>query len=342
MQEQLDAKPLQLCGRDMKQETEAKYLGDWLSSFGLSASVDVTIKKRKGLTYLAIYDIRAVIEDCRSMVCGGIKAGIDIWEAAVLPKLLFNSSCWLDISTPTMQELESLQLDFYRCLLAVGSGCPIPSLYWETGGFMMKYRILQAKLLLLHHIATLPGDSLAREMYEVQKDFRFPGLLLECEDFLTDEGVLNLENYTPFQWKNLVKTNIYKLNRSEILEQMKPLKKISYKEHISEKCQLQPYMTKLNIAEARLKFKLKTRMTPTVRMNFQSDPEFASKLWTCPGCTAQSHKVQEKVEGRRDTQAHILTCAGYAQFREHKDLTDDKDLTKYFSQVIQQRMDDNT
>ena len=200
----------------------------------------MTIKKRKGLTYLAIYDIRAVIEDCRSMVCGGIKAGIDIWEAAVLPKLLFNSSCWLDISTPTMQELESLQLDFYRCLLALGSGCPIPSLYWETGGFMMKYRILQAKLLLLHHIATLPGDSLAREMYEVQKDLRFPGLLLECEDFLTDEGVLNLENYTPFQWKNLVKTNIYKLNRSEILEQMKPLKKISYKEHISEKCQLQP------------------------------------------------------------------------------------------------------
>ena len=217
-------------------------------------------------------------------------------------------------------------LDFYRCLLAVGSGCPIPSLYWETGGFMMKYRILQAKLLLLHHIATLPGDSLAREMYEVQKDFRFPGLLLECEDFLTDEGVLNLENYTPFQWKNLVKTKIYKFNRSEILEQMKPLKKISYKEHISEKCQLQPYMTKLNIAETRLKFKLKTRMTPTVRMNFQSDPEFASKLWTCPGCTAQSHKVQEKVEGLRDTQAHILTCAGYAQFREHKDLTDDKIL----------------
>ena len=69
MQEQVDAKPLQLCGRNMKQETEAKYLGDWLSSFDLSASVDVTIKKRKGLTYLAMYDNRTVIEDCRSMVC---------------------------------------------------------------------------------------------------------------------------------------------------------------------------------------------------------------------------------------------------------------------------------
>ena len=77
------------------------------------------------------------LQDCRSMVCVGMKAGIDIWEAAVLSKLLFNSSCWLDISTTTIQELESIQLDFYRCLLAVGSGCPIPSLYWETGGYMM-------------------------------------------------------------------------------------------------------------------------------------------------------------------------------------------------------------
>ena len=32
--------------------------------------------------------------------------------------------------------------------------------------------------------------------------------------------------------------------------------------------------------------------------------------WTCPGCTAESQKVQDKGEGRRDTQAHILTCAG--------------------------------
>ena len=145
-----------------------------------------------------------------------------------------------------------------------------------------------------------------------------------------------MEDYTQFEWKNLVKTKMYKLNRNDILNQMKPLKKIIYKEHISEKFQLQPYMTNLNIAEARLKFKLKTKMTPTVRMNFQSDAGFTSNLWACPGCSAQ------KVEGRRDTQAHILTCVGYAQFREMKDLSNDKDLIQYFSQVIKQRMDDDS
>ena len=52
----------------------------------------------------ALSDIRAVVEDCRSRVCGGLKASIDIWELAVLPKLLFNSVTWLNISETTVQE----------------------------------------------------------------------------------------------------------------------------------------------------------------------------------------------------------------------------------------------
>ena len=66
---QLQTNPVQLCGADMKQEMEAKYLGDWLSCHGLSDSVNITVKKRKGLVTLSIYEIRAVIEGCRSQVC---------------------------------------------------------------------------------------------------------------------------------------------------------------------------------------------------------------------------------------------------------------------------------
>ena len=193
---QLETSPLLLCGADMKQETQAKYLGDWLTCHGLSDSVTITVKKRKGLVSLSIYEIRSVIEDCRSQVCGGLSAGLDIWELAVLPKLLYNSDCWMDISTDTLKELEDIQLTFYRCLLAVGSGCPLPSLYWETGGTLMKNRILQKKLLFLHHVATLPNDTLAREVYEVQAKLELPGLLKECNEFLVVNGVNNLRTYS--------------------------------------------------------------------------------------------------------------------------------------------------
>ena len=244
----------------------------------------------------------------------------------------------MDISANTMQELEELQIKFYRCLLAVGSGCPIPSLYWETGGMLIKNRILKSKLLLLHHIATLAEDTLAREILEVQMELRLPGLYLECKEFLVNAGVTDLKKFTVAQWKKVVKTEVLAINRNDILNQMrKPYKKISLAEHTQEEFQLQPYMSSLSIAEARMKFKLKTGMTPTVRMNFPSDKEFARMLWTCPGCS-DDKTVYEEVEGIRDTQAHILICPGYSELREDKDLSTDRDLVAYFRNVIQKRL----
>ena len=117
----------------------------------------------------------------------------------------------------------------------------------------------------------------------------------------------------------------------------KPYKKISYDEHLKEDFHLQPYMASLRIEEARLKFELKTGMTPTVRMNFPSDNEFARMLWTCPGCT-EDNTGYDKVKGLRDTQAHILICPGYSELREDKDLSTDKDLVGYFRLVIQKRL----
>ena len=87
----LQHKPITLCGEPMPCVSEAKLLGDWLSSDGVSQSVATTVKKRKGLAIASIYEIRAVVEDYRSNAIGGLKTGIDLWEAAVLPMLLYNA-----------------------------------------------------------------------------------------------------------------------------------------------------------------------------------------------------------------------------------------------------------
>ena len=130
-----------------------------------------TVNKRLGLAKLAIYEVRAILEDCRINVVGGLQTGIVIWESAILPKLLYNSECWFNTSKQTLKQLEELQLRFYRMLFSVGKGCPIPILYWDSGGLSMKYRILKSKLLFLHHVATLPENTLAREIFETQKYF---------------------------------------------------------------------------------------------------------------------------------------------------------------------------
>ena len=292
----------------------------------------------------SIYETRAVVDDCISQVCGGLTAGLDIWEMAIHPMLLYNSECWLDISNETTQELENIQKKFYKCLFAVGSGCPTTALYWQTGGLKMKNRILMRKLLFLHHVATLPADTLAREVYEVQKKLDLPGLLQECKEFLVKHEITKLRHYSSFQWKNLVKCKIYEMNKCEIVSEMKSSQKMKDLDFDNIKFERQPYLLTLNLSEARMKLKINAFMTPTIKMNFPSDTEFTNQFWTCSGCAGSDGDGVgggSGVAGRRDTQQHVLICPGYAELRDGIDLENDRDLVKYFTQVINRRQEED-
>ena len=72
-------------------------------------------------------------------------------------------------------------------------------------------------------------------------------------------------------------------------------------------------------------------MTPSVKMNFQSDKKFAAEFWACEGCLEPGHL------GMRDTQHHIGICPGYEALREGRDLEKDSDLVNYFKDVLQLR-----
>ena len=76
-------------------------------------------------------------------------------------------------------------------------------------------------------------------------------------------------------------------------------------------------------------------MTPTIRMNFQSDKQFAIKLWACQSC------FDKGGVGVRDTQHHVLICPAYEKLRQGKNLHSDKELVDYFSSVIKTRMKSN-
>ena len=46
------------------------------------------------------------------------------------------------------------------------------------------------------------------------------------------------------------------------------------------------------------------------------------------------------VMGNRDTQQHVLICPAYEVYREGKDISSDRDMVKYFEQVIEKRLVD--
>ena len=195
----------------------------------------------------------------------------------------------------------------------------------------MKNRILKSKLLFLHHVATLPENSLAREIFETQKNFQLPGLFTECRDFLIKSDLMNFQAYSKQQWKSCIKKCIQRENEAELREKMKTYKKLKIEDFASENCAAKDYIRSLNMADARVKFKLRSCMTPTVKMNFKNDAKYAAQLWKCEGCAKLSHN------GYVDTQLHILWSEGYADLREDKNLNDDQHLVAYIRSVISRR-----
>ena len=328
MEKQFSENPPLLYGQEMNIVTEEKYLGDQISAGGLGPSILATIKKRRGLVIDKIFEIKAVIDDCRSHVTGGIQTGLDIWEMLVIPYLTNNSESWTGLPMAAVEDLDGLQNLFYRVLLQVPAGFPKPMLYWDVKGLLMANRILKKKLLFLHHVATLDGGSIAHQVYKTQKRLQFPGLVEDCNEFLATIGISDVTKFSPGQWKSLVNKEIDDKNSSDLLKNMKQnYKKIDYKVMMEEKFEVKPYMKNLYLSEARDKFRLRSFMTRTVKTNFSSDKKYMAELWSCWHCPDI------------DSQAHIRVCPQYQKLRDNKDLDNDHDLVNYFREVIKMRDD---
>ena len=130
-----------------------------------------------------------------------------------------------------------------------------------------------------------------------------------------------------------MRAKIKVMNKNRILEEAKSknYKKIELSKLASDNFELKEYLKNFSVEDARLNFKIKSYMTPGVKMNFQSDKLFTRELWACEGCR------RETKLGLRDTQEHVLICPAYESLRLDKDLGNELDLVGYFRSVLQLR-----
>ena len=112
LRKQIEDNPIELCGSRMKESDTVKYLGDFISCKGLKESASVIISRRKRMVTKASYEIISIAEDFRSHTVGGIVAGLDLWEMAVVPMILYNAETWQEIDTATINLLEKMQYEF--------------------------------------------------------------------------------------------------------------------------------------------------------------------------------------------------------------------------------------
>ena len=201
VRKELENNPLTLSGKLMKEVESEKYLGDYISAYGAADTAFQTVTKRHQKAMNAIQETKAVIEDCRADVIGGIVAGLEIWEIAVIPYLINNSETWAYMTEKAVEVLDSLQNQFLRSLLATPKGSPTPALLWETGTWTMENRILKRKLLFVHHLVNLTEDSLAYQCAMVQDKLSLPGLISETKDIIKEMELPDIQSVTKLQWK---------------------------------------------------------------------------------------------------------------------------------------------
>ena len=80
--------------------------------------------------------------------------------------------------------------------------------------------------MFYHHLKTLPEESLAREVMEIQMKQKLPGLATETAKILNDWNISNVEMYTKKQFRTFMRKRLSQKNKEDLFSQGKNYKKI--------------------------------------------------------------------------------------------------------------------
>ena len=192
---QLKTNPI-MCGKsEMKQAEKEKWLGQQISARGLAESVAETVAAKEG-------KIKA--------------ACIEVANTALVQPLDSNIKS-------DRNRLNNLQRWFVRLILQVPQSTPAPALTWETGLIDMRLRIWKEKLMLILHIRSLEGTTLANKIYNKQRKEGWPSLAKETKEICEELNItdVNTTYLTKNEYKSLVDGAIKRKNEERSRRQTK-------------------------------------------------------------------------------------------------------------------------
>ena len=223
----------------------------------------------------------------------------------------------------------------------------------------MSNRILQHQLLFLWHLANLPEEALAREVYEVQKEKGW-GLFALCQPYLVKWRMEDPSNYSKYQWKREIKSKMKQKNLEETLQWIKEYKKINYEQCRNEEYRMKEYFNTMKLSDIRMNFRRRYYMIQTIRLNFKGNKKYKSEGYRCPDCfalcqaesdTASPQNVSsfslvgqdntppsDPRQVAEDSQEHVQSsCLGNKDLRDGRDLDKTVELLAFFSDVRKRR-----
>ena len=287
---------------------------------------------------------RAVIEDRRASTIGGINIAFEIWEASVLSMLAFNSETWINIPKKTVKVLNDLVNSFFRSIFRIGTGCPVTNFYWQCGSLKIMNYILQRKLNFIHHLANLPLHSLAGEVFVRQEENSLTNTLLsENQEHLACLNFAVNRYESKPRWKSRVRKYTLNLNCSQLLEESKTYKKISYLSLVEEEFKRKPYFYELKLADVRDRFRISSKMVEGMKANFPSKYRKNSESLKCVSCKdilPSNRSLNSTTDENLESQSHFLEiCPVFSDLRSQYDTNSDLGLVEFFKAVVSRRVE---
>ena len=138
-------------------------------------------------------------------------------------------------------------------------------------------------------------------------------LVGECHEFLRDQEFVAIHKYNKFQWKSKIKKIILEKNKDDLIKMSQKYKKINLNYETEPTTQYH-ILHELNVEDARMLFKIRSNMVPSIQMNFPNDKNCTSNMWVCVGCKVCL-----------DTQTHVTLCKSYESTRTGLDLSQERD-----------------
>ena len=217
VRKELSTNPISFVKFNLKEKHQDKYLGQVIKS-NLAASALATVQERTGKIKGAAIEIKSIIEEFRMQAIAGCMAAWELWEHALLPSLLAGAGTWLGEIEEAVDLCDATQNSFWRLMLEVPESCPKVALRSETKQIGMKWRIREAKCLLLKQIQELDDTALAKKICQEAEDNGWPGLRAEVKEICTQIGLqdINKHNMSKTQIKEALQ--IYERRHEQVLQ----------------------------------------------------------------------------------------------------------------------------
>ena len=178
--QELEADTMLMGGLKIDHASSEKYLGDIVSELGCRESVNLTIKER---IRKLISKGDELIQIAEAPLMGGLGnslTAIKLFEAQIIPALLFNSESWIGITQAHISDLQNFQDKFLRKLMRLLPSTPKAILHRDGGMELMKWRIDLKKLLFVRKTMMRDDSNICKQALMNEWTLKIKGFWHEC------------------------------------------------------------------------------------------------------------------------------------------------------------------